>query len=358
MEDEQFSSEEYDSLEETNEMETGNSSHFEENIQSIKGKEAISGSGRPTESHEDSWPPIVHERNPTAEQIVDKKSFNHAVDCEYCKLQEEYEEDSDDSKFLEFIEKKLLGKAIKTKVGEIKLTKILTKGGESVIFNTNKPEYIAKVGDCEDEIESLKKIKSKFVLQPVDSGKLSIKFKNTDDIYYIILPKMCCCLDDIIDDKELAILGILEIAKAIDEIHDSKIIHSDISPSNIMLKCTGKDTFSFYVIDFGLSEPYTFDLTINPKYKNEGNLDYMSKEQHIGFKHKPYKSDYQNFFYCLYSIFCKLPWRHSTSAPEIYQLKSEFKPKYFFDFYGKIMRLDIGKRLALFEETKNALKIE
>jgi serine/threonine protein kinase len=291
---------------------------------------------------------------------------NHVENCEFCKLRDEYDmpPDKKEDSYLGFVNKKYNGKQIKTKLGPLKLKKLIARGGEALVFETEFNDdadrkygsVVVKIGDCKNEIEVVKKIKCDSIIVPVDSGKMSVEYKGSLPVYYIVYPMMCCCLNDL-DDKELAIIGILQIAKTVNEIHTQRIIHNDISPVNIMIKAMADGNVKFYLIDLGMAKPYEYKLTIAPEYKNEGNLDFMSKEQHKGFKYRPYKSDYQNYFFSLYSLFEKLPWRHQEKPSEVYQMKVEFCPRYFGELYNKIMELEFGSKLDLYEETKNALGV-
>lgn len=292
---------------------------------------------------------------------IDLPKEQHPIDCNFCQLRQRYsEDDKKKDDYLNFVMKKFMNKTLKTNIGDFKLEKNLAKGGEAIVFETfdeqTNTRIIAKIGDCKNEIDILTQAKSDGILNMIDHGKTNTKFKNIDPVYYILFPMMCCCLDEL-TNKELAIVGILQIAKTIDDLHNQKIIHCDISPSNVMVS-SDVNGINFVLIDFGMASFHKHNLTVSSRYKNEGNLDFMSREQHVGFKDKPFKSDYQNYFYSLYSLFEKLPWRQQRQPSEIHQMKLDFSPRYFRSFYKKIMNLEFGGRINLYEETKIALMID
>lgn len=115
------------------------------------------------------------------------------------------------------------------------------------------------------------------------------------------------------------------IAKGIDEIHSSGVIHKDINPSNIVLN---PETQQLKIIDFGVSTVLHHEAPSisNPEIL-EGTLAYISPEQ-TGRMNRvlDYRSDFYSFGVTLYELFTgALPivgsdpldviYRHLTQRP-------------------------------------------
>jgi len=105
----------------------------------------------------------------------------------------------------------------------------------------------------------------------------------------------------------------IKITRALGQIHQHKIIHKDINPSNIIINST---TGLVQIIDFGIS---TVFLRENPTLKNpnvlEGTLSYISPEQ-TGRMNRAI--DYRTDFYSLGVTFYELltgqvPWDYDDA---------------------------------------------
>jgi len=94
----------------------------------------------------------------------------------------------------------------------------------------------------------------------------------------------------------------VRIVKSLGEIHDQKLIHKDLNPSNVIVN---DDTQSVYIIDFDLSSHLDFKSYFlgNPQ-KLEGTLPYISPEQ-TGRMNRSvdYRSDFYSLGILLYELF-------------------------------------------------------
>jgi predicted ATPase/signal transduction histidine kinase/tRNA A-37 threonylcarbamoyl transferase component Bud32 len=90
----------------------------------------------------------------------------------------------------------------------------------------------------------------------------------------------------------------MQIAEALDGIHEANILHKDINPSNIILNL---ETGQVKIIDFGISSIFTKETPVlkNPNLL-EGTLTYMSPEQ-TGRMNR--SLDYRTDFYSLGATF-------------------------------------------------------
>ncbi|MEG4121268.1 protein kinase, partial [Microcoleus sp. N9_B4] len=113
-------------------------------------------------------------------------------------------------------------------------------------------------------------------------------------------------------------LTAIKITRALGEIHQYKIIHKDINPSNIIINST---TGRVQIIDFGIS---TVLKRENPTLKNpnvlEGTLSYISPEQ-TGRMNRSidYRTDFYSLGVTFYELLTgQLPWDYSDAMELIH----------------------------------------
>jgi len=117
----------------------------------------------------------------------------------------------------------------------------------------------------------------------------------------------------------------LNVAKALESVHKSKVIHADISPKNIIYNAK---TRAIQLIDFGYALPIehlkTFDTT---QTVSSGNLLYMSPEQ-TGLTNEPLdlRSDLYSFGMTLYHLFLGYIPFNSTDRYELVHKQIALNP--------------------------------
>lgn len=116
---------------------------------------------------------------------------------------------------------------------------------------------------------------------------------------------------------------LLEIVK---NIHDSGIVHCDISSMNIFCN---EMIDTFYISDFGQAKKFTFALSNNCiSSKLVGCPLYCSENVHQALEYS-YRDDLISLGYLL--LFClnkRLPWSGLKNKKQIYEKKREFRKKY------------------------------
>lgn len=118
----------------------------------------------------------------------------------------------------------------------------------------------------------------------------------------------------------------LEISKALQEIHQQRIIHKDINPSNILIHET-RDTIQ--IIDFGIASilPREKIALRSPDYL-EGTLAYLSPEQ-TGRVNRSidYRTDFYSLGVTLYELITgKLPFNVDESTELVYSHIAKLPP--------------------------------
>ncbi|KQL46794.1 serine/threonine protein kinase [Brevibacillus choshinensis] len=129
--------------------------------------------------------------------------------------------------------------------------------------------------------------------------------------------------------RELSIREILTIAlgvaHAMKKVHQSRVVHKDINPANILVH---PDTFDVKLINFGLSTRLyqEYQSAMNPK-EWQGNLRYVSPEQ-TGRMNRTvdYRSDFYSFGISLYEMLTGRPPFLSTDALELVHAHMARKP--------------------------------
>lgn len=152
--------------------------------------------------------------------------------------------------------------------------KELGAGAYGVVFEVkpkstagkNKVSFAVKVAPKNDrsivrEIEALKKIKHENIIG-IEG------FFNDVNFHYVILPKLDMSLGGLLKEKgklcddETKKMA-LEVSKGLEFLHDSKYVHHDIKPDNILVKFVGRVFLGFYIADFGYASMQ--DEEINPR---------------------------------------------------------------------------------------------
>ena len=113
--------------------------------------------------------------------------------------------------------------------------------------------------------------------------------------------------------KKLTLKSILQIGvniiSILKNVHERGIIHRDIKPENFLLTTTNPK--NIYIIDFGLSKPYTINgehIDYKKKLKFMGTLDFASINAH-NFIEQSRRDDLESLSYMLiYFYFGKLEW--------------------------------------------------
>ena len=113
--------------------------------------------------------------------------------------------------------------------------------------------------------------------------------------------------------KKLTLKYILQIGvniiSILKNVHERGIIHRDIKPENFLLTTTNPK--NIYIIDFGLSKPYTINgehIDYKKKLKFMGTLDFASINAH-NFLEQSRRDDLESLSYMLvYFYFGTLEW--------------------------------------------------
>ena len=113
-------------------------------------------------------------------------------------------------------------------------------------------------------------------------------------------------LEDVITSKRLLHTNqmyeyVYSLLQALEYMHNQKIAHLDIKPSNILIDAYGRVKFA----DFGLAQ-YVLGNRTN---KYSGSLAFMAPEIHSQKPYDPFKADVWSFGVTLYYLaFRQLPW--------------------------------------------------
>jgi hypothetical protein len=121
-------------------------------------------------------------------------------------------------------------------------------------------------------------------------------------------------------------LSILEqVARAVDAVHDSGLLHRDIKPGNVLIAAEGRDERAF-LTDFGLSKHPTREtraLTASGEFV--GNLYYTAPEQVLGKPVGP-EADVYALGCVLYECLTGEPPFHGERAVELMEAHVEDPP--------------------------------
>ncbi len=115
----------------------------------------------------------------------------------------------------------------------------------------------------------------------------------------------------------------LEIASAIEFIHQNKIIHRDIKPSNLLVDRSGK----CWIIDFGLAKLSEAGMTVTQSRQIAGTPRFMAPEQLRGVV--DIRCDIYSFGRTLYELACSggNSNRHPAELPSVSELNPSIPPQ-------------------------------
>jgi serine/threonine protein kinase len=160
------------------------------------------------------------------------------------------------------------------------------------LFNTF-PIAAKKIYKFDFEESGLKEMK---FLKSVDSKNVikCLGYSETDDFLFVILERMNCNLFQFLNvnrnlnlKKKIEI--IFEIAQGLIILHQQKIIHLDVKPSNILLNGDGSIV---KIADFGISKLKTTNDTSFTKNTNLGTLGYQAPELFVNGDFGPHSDIY------------------------------------------------------------------
>ena len=169
---------------------------------------------------------------------------------------------------------------------------------ESVLIKTFTNEYptLEELASLKHEYKIAKDLESEGIIK-------HYSLENHQNGLALILEDFGCgALKEFTSSKTLQITEFLEIAiqlaKALEELHNHKIIHKDIKPSNIIISNTGK----VKITGFGIASQLSRQAASNANLL-EGTLAYISPEQ-TGRMNRTI--DYRTDFYSLGMTFYEL----------------------------------------------------
>ena len=235
------------------------------------------------------------------------------------------------------------------------------------IFNLDyvEKEYNihGKNNRIKNEIEALKRIRHKNVINYIDDGF----FENNNQIYIYVIMEQAKGIElkDYIDKNEISIeeaKNIIEqIIEALDCIHKNNIIHRDLKPQNIFID----EEKNIKVLDYGLSKIIDF-TSITSTGDEIGSPIYMSPEQIKDSKHIDYRSDYYSLGVILFNMLSnKFPYEASSKNELFYKILNEKPisilqyipeiPNYIDNLIINLLEKDAYKRPDSIEKIKYML---
>nr|VWO94472.1 N/A [Ganoderma boninense] len=112
-----------------------------------------------------------------------------------------------------------------------------------------------------------------------------------------------------------------QMLDVLEHVHEKGIVHCDIKPRNFVFG-TGQHAGRLYLIDFGLSRPWTDPSTGQPfpedaKFGFRGTLHYASRKVHLG--HTPSRrDDVESLAYIAVQLLTgTLPWGHTKETDDL-----------------------------------------
>lgn len=204
------------------------------------------------------------------------------------------------------------------------------------------------------EIELIKKIKSRYVPKIYDNGETSEFLYFVMDVLGPSLASLRMKQPNRKFKGSIVLLVARETLHVIEEIHNCGIVHRDIKPSNFMVR--PHSPAPICLIDFGISKEH-----IDPKTKKPfppvggkfiGTSKYASpaafRKQELGRK-----DDLWSWFYMVCEISgVKLPWTNNKDKPSVLYMKETYPtsellrylPDEFHQIFGYIKRLDYADK--------------
>jgi PAS domain S-box len=182
-----------------------------------------------------------------------------------------------------------------------------------IVKSLNREIYDSKsLSKLKHEFTLLKKLQGEFVVNAYDIINMETRFLMVIEDFEGV------SLDQYLKNKHLEIKEFLYIALAItrclEYIHQQRVIHKDINPSNIVYNADHK---VLKLIDFGIATEFSFETmqVLNPR-KLEGRLAYISPEQ-TGRMNRPldYRTDFYSLGVTLYELISgQLPFMSADPA--------------------------------------------
>lgn len=169
-----------------------------------------------------------------------------------------------------------------------------------IVKSLNREIYDSKsLSKLKHEFTLLKKLQGEFVVKAYDIINLGTGFLMVIEDFDAV------SLDRYMKTKRLETSDFLRIAiaitKCLEYIHQQRVIHKDINPSNIVYN---PDKNVLKLIDFGIATEFSFETlqVINPNML-EGRLPYISPEQ-TGRMNRPvdYRTDFYSLGVTLYEL--------------------------------------------------------
>ena len=229
-------------------------------------------------------------------------------------------------------------------------------------MNDEHPDF-AHMIRMQNEYEMNKKINSNLVVKVYEMNeKDSSPFLVTEDFgaesLQLFTKKQKLTIKEFLDIS-------IKIVEAISDIHNAKIVHNDINPSNIVINT---ETGTVKIIDFGIATIIeSYNRTIGSFQEINGTLAYISPEQ-TGRMNRAvdYRTDFYSLGVTLYEILLgRLPfsaeddlaliYSHLVKEPvPPYQLQS-MVPKVLSDIIMKLMEKMAENRYQSAEGLKSDL---
>ena len=144
--------------------------------------------------------------------------------------------------------------SVRVTIKEFFMKELNGREGSSVTSGSNDGYFVKYLGKFIKEAEKLSNVASRGVVKVLEC------FETNNTAYYSMQYLSGGSLNDLISRHgkipvSIALYFTLQIAYALKDLHDLKMLHLDLKPSNVMLT----STFETVLIDFGLSKQYNPD---------------------------------------------------------------------------------------------------